>query len=105
MISRSLGCLITQTYISSHPASGIILIDPPISNEDIRGYLPGNLDEFTYEPRFPIAVIAGHNAQAKLLQEKNRICQSASVDLMVVEGLKLGKVAHEIELWLDQLGI
>ncbi|KAF9535868.1 hypothetical protein CPB83DRAFT_901530 [Crepidotus variabilis] len=107
ILARSSACLIAQTYISSHPASAMILINPPASNKELQteGKLPNDLEEFTYEPHFPIAVITGSERQANRLREISRICQSDNVDLIVVEGLKEGKVLNEIELWLDQLGI
>ena len=105
VFSRASACLIAQTYISSHPASGMVLISPPASNEDLdTAKLPTPLVEFNYEPKFPIAVIATPR-HAQRLRESNRICQSGDVDIITVQDLDDGQVFVEVKNWLDKLGI
>ncbi|OBZ65623.1 Kelch repeat-containing protein 3 [Grifola frondosa] len=58
IIARSSGTLIAQTYISSHPASAMLLISPPASNSSVSSLLPTPLREFDFEPRFPAASFA-----------------------------------------------
>lgn len=50
--------LLSQSFISDHPASGLILIDP-ISP-------PEGVEEFTYESTFPILVLASEAKEAEL---------------------------------------
>ncbi|KAK4687275.1 hypothetical protein P7C73_g2845, partial [Tremellales sp. Uapishka_1] len=58
LISSGTSCLLTQTYIGDHGASGIVLLNPP---EDA-------VMTFTYEPLFPILVLEdkGKNTQSRL---------------------------------------
>jgi hypothetical protein len=105
IVARSSACLIAETYISSHPASGMVLINPPVSNAELVGTkLPTPLKEFDYEPNFPIAVITTPHDVGRL-RELNRICASENVDIIVVEDLDGGQVFNAVEGWLDKLGI
>lgn len=107
IFARASACLIAQTYISSNPASGMVLISPPISNKDLEtAELPTPLEEFNYEPNFPIAVIATPK-HAERLRKSNRICQSKNVDIIVDESLNRSdlQLYAQVEKWLDKLGI
>ncbi|KAF8912821.1 hypothetical protein CPB84DRAFT_1759588 [Gymnopilus junonius] len=105
IFSREATCLIAQTYISSNPASGLVLISPPINNAELIGTkLPTNLAEFDYEPKFPIAVIDTPERVADLLK-RNRICQSGMVDVIPVDQLNEEETFSQIVQWLDKLGI
>ncbi|KDR85152.1 hypothetical protein GALMADRAFT_233808 [Galerina marginata CBS 339.88] len=105
IVARQAACLIAQTYISSNPASGLVLISPPISNAALKGtQLPTDLDEFNYEPRFPIVVI-GTPEEITRLREGNRICQSENVEVISVKDLNEQQTLMKIDQWLDKLGI
>ncbi|KAF4623722.1 hypothetical protein D9613_001943 [Agrocybe pediades] len=105
IVAQGLGCLVAQTYISSNPATGMVLISPPVSNEELDPKrFPSPLQEFNYEPEFPIAVIATPEEVSEL-RERNRICQSENVDVIPIKELKTQQVFTELELWLDKLGI
>lgn len=106
-ISRSAACLVTQKYISSYPASGLVLISPPISNADLVGdKLPSELEEFIYEPKFPIAII-DTTERIQELKEKNRLCKEPNpfVDIIAVEKLEGQPLFSAVEKWLDELGV
>ncbi|KAJ2918991.1 hypothetical protein MD484_g1390, partial [Candolleomyces efflorescens] len=107
-IARSTACLVTQKYISSYPASGIVLISPPTSNEDaeVGGKLPGPLQEFIYEPKFPIAILDTPD-RLKELKEKNRMCREPGsfVDVVPVERLEGQPLFAAVDKWLDELGV
>jgi hypothetical protein len=74
IVSRGAGTLISQTYISSNPAHGLLLIDPPPSNAALSASAPGEtnaalptpLSEFDYEPLFPIAILASTSSLSSL---------------------------------------
>ncbi|KAF9015317.1 hypothetical protein BDQ17DRAFT_1340843 [Cyathus striatus] len=105
IFARSAGGLIAQQYVSSHPASGLILISPPISNAALTGdLLPSDLAEFDFEPKFPIAIVAT-TEEMKSLQQRNRLCQDANVDRIVVESLDAHEILPKAEEWLDFKGI
>lgn len=106
-ISRSAACLVTQKYISSYPASGLVLISPPTSNADLVGTkLPSELEEFIYEPKFPIAIIDTPE-RIEELKAKNRLCKEPNpfVDIIAVEKLEGQPLFSAVEKWLDELGV
>ncbi|KAF8844067.1 hypothetical protein BDN67DRAFT_1000573 [Paxillus ammoniavirescens] len=97
--------LIAQTYISSNPAQGLFLISPPPSNASLYpDILPTPLAEFTYEPQFPLAVMAQPEDMATL-RTQSRFSQSVWVDLIEAEDLEGKQALEKIEQWLDELGI
>jgi hypothetical protein len=80
------------------------LISPPVSNDELFGtLLPTQLEEFNYEPKFPIAVLATP-PEAKFLLDSNRICLDDNVDVIPVETLSETRICSEVENWLDEVG-
>ncbi|KPV75407.1 uncharacterized protein RHOBADRAFT_43913 [Rhodotorula graminis WP1] len=59
--------LVAETYVSSHPLSGLCLVSP-LSAASAHPHLPRafptTLDDFNYEPGFPIAVVAPQGSAA-----------------------------------------
>ncbi|KII94331.1 hypothetical protein PLICRDRAFT_100150 [Plicaturopsis crispa FD-325 SS-3] len=108
IIARSAGALVAQRYISSNPASGLILISPPASNKAAaeRGLFPGDapLREFDFEPKFPIAIMATPR-EMKMLRSEHRLGQDPGVDKIVVQATDGQEAFTKMELWLDELGI
>ncbi|ESK98356.1 hypothetical protein Moror_106 [Moniliophthora roreri MCA 2997] len=103
IIARGPTCLIAQQYISSHPATGLILISPPPSNTDVD-ILPTPLPEFDFEPKFPIAIFATPQ-ELDALKVKNRLVRDGGVDVVAV-GDTMGQDAFaKIEKWLDEIGV
>ncbi|KAH7915391.1 hypothetical protein BJ138DRAFT_1141995 [Hygrophoropsis aurantiaca] len=97
--------LIAQTYISSHPAHGLFLISPPISNASVPPHLNlGDLPEFDFEPNFPLAIM-DHPIRMKLLLAENRLARSECVDLFPVTNRDSSEAIEKMQLWLDELGI
>ena len=88
IITRAAGTLIAQTYISSFPASALLLISPPPSNSALaasdRSLLPTALPELDFEPRFPVAVMATEQ-ERPTLEKDNRLWKDLDVDRLVVE--------------------
>lgn len=108
IVSRAGGTLIAQTYISSYPATGLLLISPPPSNAEApSSLLPTPLPEFDFEARFPCAVMCTEKEVARLA-EGNRLWQDQAVDKIIVkdETAIVGQDGVvKIEQWLDDLGI
>jgi hypothetical protein len=112
IFARASGCLIGQTYVSSNPASGLVLISPPGNNVELQGVmgqdnlpiLPTQLSEFDFEPHFPIAVLA-KPGQMRALAEFNRLVRAPEVDKLTVDDLEGQQALNAIDNWLDQLGI
>jgi hypothetical protein len=83
IIARAGGTLFAQSFVESNPASGLVLIAPPPSNEAVASQpstspplLPTPLPEFTYEPLFPLAIL-GTSSQLATLQENHRLFSAA----------------------------
>ncbi|KAH9887998.1 hypothetical protein C8Q73DRAFT_748356 [Cubamyces lactineus] len=108
IISRAGATLIAQTYISSHPATGLLLISPPPSNASVpQALLPTPLEEFNFEARFPCAIMCTEAEQPRLAAE-SRLWKDPGVDKIVVqdEDAVVGQEGVvQIEQWLDELGI
>ena len=112
IVARAAGTLIAQTYISSYPASALLLISPPPSNSALaacdshRSLLPTALPEFDFEPRFPVAVLATED-ERPVLEKESRLWKDPGVDKLVV-GRETELMGQEglarIEEWLDELG-
>ncbi|KZT07015.1 uncharacterized protein LAESUDRAFT_652041 [Laetiporus sulphureus 93-53] len=115
ILARESGALIAQTYISSHPASGLLLISPPSSNAALSSptpttttspLLPGPLREFDFEPKFPCAILCSEEEIPEM--EKNRLWQDPGVDKLIVrdrEGMDGQDGFVKIEQWLDEIGV
>lgn len=60
LVSTALPSLVAETYVSSNPLSGLVLLDPPLTPRKAfkpnRYLLTTKLEDFTYEPRFPTLV-------------------------------------------------
>jgi hypothetical protein len=133
IVARGAGTLISQTYISSNSASGLLLIDPPPSNEALPAEcLPTPLAEFDYEPLFPIAIL-GSPSRLSTLRTSHRLLAPRPAEeapapkrnrmlggmfgrggrgrwevqtLEVGEGKEDGQDAlAKIEMWLDDIGV
>ena len=110
IVARGAGTLIAQTYISSYPASALLLISPPPSNSVLaasdKSLLPTALPEFDFEPRFPVAIMATQQERS-VLERENRLWKDPDVDKLVVrdETTLTGQEGLvKIEQWLDELG-
>ncbi|KAL6302659.1 hypothetical protein BKA93DRAFT_736241 [Sparassis latifolia] len=107
IFARSFGSLIAQTYISSYPASGLLLISPPVSNEAVpSALLPSSLREFDFEPKFPCGILYAQGEMKRL--EHNRLWGDPNVDRLMVKdtGAIDGREGQaKIEQWLDEIGV
>ena len=110
IVARAAGTLIAQTYISSFPASALLLISPPPSNSALaasdRSLLPTTLPDFDFEPRFPLAVMATEK-ERPALEKDSRLWKDPDVDKLVVEdeaALTGQEGLVKVEQWLDELG-
>jgi len=105
VFARSSAALIAQAYISSNPASGLLLISPPWSNTSLsKDLLPTALKEFDFEPKFPIGIM-GTPKEVEVLQQKSRLGQDPGVDMIQVDDIDSQEAFVRMELWLDDWGI
>ncbi|PBL00760.1 hypothetical protein ARMGADRAFT_393323 [Armillaria gallica] len=87
--ARHAASLIVQTYISSNPASAL---------------LPTPLEEFNFEPHFPIAIIS-ELAEMERLRANNRLARTPGVETIVASDVDGHDAFSSIERWFDALGI
>ncbi|KAG8734368.1 hypothetical protein FRC11_004374 [Ceratobasidium sp. 423] len=105
IIARAAACIVAQSYIESNPAYALALIEPPISNSScVPRLLPTPIKEFTFEPRFPIAIISASNKirEHRIVREGEK---EGWVDVLKVKDLKGSGALMEIEKWMDSIGI
>ncbi|KZT66237.1 hypothetical protein DAEQUDRAFT_474470 [Daedalea quercina L-15889] len=114
VIARGSGALIAQTYISSHPAFGLLLISPPVCNTNLnsssnaqgRALLPTALPEFDFEPKFPCAILCTQQ-EATVLTE-NRLWKDGNVSKIITRdehALDGQEGFVKVGQWLDEVGV
>lgn len=92
-------------YISSNPATGLVLISPIPTNAALpKTLLPTKLKEFDYEPKFPIAILATPKEMTRFRKE-SRLGEDPGVDMLTVEDVDSQQAFVEIQKWLDDIGI
>lgn len=71
MMARGKATLAVEQYVSSHPLSGLVLLDPPLSPQSVHEsnpeMLPTTPPAFTYEIRFPALCAWTQEGANKLL--------------------------------------
>nr|GAT49774.1 predicted protein [Mycena chlorophos] len=104
IIGRSAASLIVQAYISSNPVSAMLLMgDIPVTNAIVpKTFLPTPLDEFNFEPKFPIALLATSTQMERLVDHR---LVRAGVQTYTTDDLDGEDAMLKIESWLDMLGI
>ncbi|PAV17523.1 hypothetical protein PNOK_0758800 [Pyrrhoderma noxium] len=112
LYAGQLGCLIAQTYVSSHPVSALILDSPPVSCESLLSWpglskrFPLPLPEFSFEPKFPVLVLERSSANS-ILKSSRLVLEGA--DYCVVnesksDGSELSNKSRVVFQWIDELG-
>lgn len=87
LFARGYNSLVAQTYVSSHPLSGLVLVDPPLSIAEAlksrKDLLKGEHQEFDYEPFFPISILSSRQRAEELERHRLRAEFSEEVHLLV----------------------
>jgi hypothetical protein len=121
LVARTGGTLIAQGYIESNPAAGLIMISPPSSNTGCPSnssqppLLPTPLPEFTYEPKFPLAIL-GTPSELENLKQTHRLGKEAhtggwtrwkrgGVDWLEVDDTSSHDTRNKMEMWMDDVGV
>jgi hypothetical protein len=105
IFARSTTTLIAQAYISSNPASGLVLLSPPLSNLAVStNRLPTPLREFDYEPKFPIALVATPTEMPDLIRH-HRLGDAAAVDKITVDDIEGDSCYEQLQQWIDDIGV
>ncbi|GAA5857536.1 hypothetical protein JCM8547_009327 [Rhodosporidiobolus lusitaniae] len=104
--------LLAETYVSSHPLSGLCLVSPlPASSaqEKLPEVFKAPLAEFNYEPGFPIAVVqekgkVGEAGEHRLLRE---FAEEDNEDALVrrIEGGLDERMWKSVQEWMDENGL
>lgn len=121
LVSTGSSTLLSQTFISDHPASGLILINPPqtTSSVNISNAQDGQaaLPEFNYEPHFPILVVAANGGSSGFKAqdvEAHRLVKDyeskgvgrggKGVSVERVKEERSEETRIQVERWLDRCG-
>jgi hypothetical protein len=86
LFSSSLDTLISEKYVSSHPLSGLVLVDPPLSigkAAKARPDLPLPNEEYDYEPFFPVAILTSRARATELETHRLRQDYGEDVNLLI----------------------
>ena len=96
IVASGLSCLLTQSYIEDNPASGLVLVNPPL-DADLRSgkyKMDWEWPKFGYEPQFPIVVMADKETMTGL-KEGSRVVKAAD------EGVGRGGKGVSVEELVD----
>lgn len=87
LCAYGLNTLVAQTYVSSHPLSGLILVEPPLTVRAAAKSIPTlplkDVEEFSYEPFFPVAILCARARAKELEQHRLRTEYPDEVNLLV----------------------
>jgi hypothetical protein len=92
LIARAAGTQIAQRYVSSHPASGMALLDSPISD----------MEKFNFEPTFPIAIVGSPSHLKELEQSGHHLASDLRV--RKIEASEKD-ILNRLVDWMDSIGI
>ncbi|GAA5835630.1 hypothetical protein JCM11251_002982 [Rhodosporidiobolus azoricus] len=102
--------LLAETYVSSHPLSGLCLVSPtPASSA--HAILPHMfqppLDEFNYEPGFPIAVVdqGGRTAKEHRLAREFAEEEDDEALVRIIDARRDDQGWQEVQDWMDENGL
>jgi hypothetical protein len=99
IVATGRACLLSQAYIEDYAASGLVMVNPPGDEDDRRGSIGDKGKEWewpklTYEPRFPILVIADEQ-RLGTLEQTSRVVRAAG------EGIGRGGKGVSVEKLVD----
>ncbi|GAA5960404.1 hypothetical protein JCM21900_003541 [Sporobolomyces salmonicolor] len=108
LFTSSASSLLAETYVSSHPLSGLCLHSPlaaPHAHKRLPAVFPTPLGEFNYEPLFPIAVVQppGGEQPCRLLEEFGEEGEDALVQRIVAGRDEEGW--QKVMDWMDENGL
>ncbi|GAA5928776.1 uncharacterized protein JCM15063_003964 [Sporobolomyces koalae] len=108
VFASSTASILAETYVSSHPLSGLVLDQPvpaPLARTRIPRAFPTDVDEFDYEPFFPVAVISrdGQDSLHRLVTDFGGPDEDSLVRTIVAERDEHGW--QQIMEWMDEHGL
>ncbi|GAA6027348.1 hypothetical protein JCM8097_002615 [Rhodosporidiobolus ruineniae] len=111
LFAHSSASLLAETYVSSHPLSGLCLVSPlpaPLAQQQLPDALKTGLEEFNYEPGFPIAVVEQEGRKGgeehRLLRE---FADEEDEDALVrlIKGKRDAGTFARVQEWMDENGL
>ncbi|GAA6049593.1 hypothetical protein JCM3770_005025 [Rhodotorula araucariae] len=113
LFASSASSLLAESYVSSHPLSGLCLVSPlsaPAARAALPSAFPTTLDEFNYEPGFPIAVVAPQDSSAsehRLVEAYGPLEGDDPEDALVrrIVGGRDAEGWNEVMEWMDTNGL
>ncbi|RSH86587.1 uncharacterized protein EHS24_004856 [Apiotrichum porosum] len=116
IVASGPSCLVAQAYISDHAASGLVLVSPPPDadprTEATTQEAGWAYPRFTYEPRFPILLVAEPGQEEAVTASRvgsaaedgvGRGGKGVSIQV-ATDGPRGEKTRMEVERWMDSCG-
>lgn len=102
MIAHGLDTLVAETYISSHPLSGLVLLSPPTADQ-----LPSPPPSFNWEPMLPVAIFEESHRRRQTAEHRLLRDWKQYVDLEEVPsgGMAAEETAEQVLRWMDANGL
>jgi hypothetical protein len=109
LFAYSSASLLAETYVSSHPLSGLCLVSPlpaPLAHSTLPNVFKQRLEEFNYEPGFPITVLQekGDEGRHRLLEDFVEENEEDSV-VRRREGRVDERGWEKVQEWMDEHGL
>ncbi|GAA5901510.1 hypothetical protein JCM6882_006300 [Rhodosporidiobolus microsporus] len=110
LFAHSLSALLAETYVSSHPLSGLCLVSPTpaaVADERLPSVFKTALDDFNYEPGFPIAVVEQEGQAApvhRLVKEFAEEDDDEALVRRIVAGWD-EQGWERVQAWMDENGL
>lgn len=106
LIASHLSTIPAQTYVSSHPLSALLLhspVPPPTAHEQYPDQFPTEVEQFTFEPHFPVACM--HIDGSKGMQDERLVREFDEEDVARLKGGLDDKGWKKAMEWMDECGL
>ncbi|KAL8280206.1 hypothetical protein RQP46_007320 [Phenoliferia psychrophenolica] len=108
LLSASLSSLLAQTYVSSHPLSALLLHSPapPAPAHELHPKVfPTPLEEFTFEPNFPVAIARDPGDPERGSRLEDGSTEGEYSDVTVLAAGKDKDGWEVVARWMDENGL
>ena len=111
LCAYGLSTLLAEQYVSSHPLTGLLLVDPPLTLSAARRLAPSlkldDVADFDYEPNFPLAILTSRLRAKELEAHRLRREYSDEVNLLVTnsDDVFSEDAFNRVRDWMDSNGL
>ncbi|GAA6015101.1 hypothetical protein JCM11491_001662 [Sporobolomyces phaffii] len=110
LFASAAASLVAETYVSSHPLSGLVLDRPlaaPLAHSRLPAAFKTPLAEFDYEPFFPVAVVedAGAPSESRLASEFGGAVDDDDALVRRIDVTRDDDGWRQVMDWMDENGL